>query len=175
MYLETKNLHDDGLPVAVAFPLSAMEGVQAEGEQVRLTGTLQRRKDGFHLTGHLTTRVGLPCSRCATLFTSQVEIDVNLLYHKADSIPRAADLPEDLELTLEDCSEASLDAEGRIDLLSLARDQIYLWVPLKAICSADCKGLCSHCGTNQNTDTCGCATTWIDPRLASLAEFKKNT
>lgn len=175
MYLETKNLHEDGLPVAVAFPLSAMEGVQAEGEQARLSGTLKRRENGIHLTGELTTQVGLPCSRCATRFSSRVEIEINLLYTKADAIPAAADLPEDQELTQEDCSQASLDDEGRIDLLSLARDQIYLWVPLKAICRADCKGLCSHCGTNQNTDICGCETSWIDPRLASLAEFKKNT
>jgi uncharacterized protein len=172
MYLETKDLHEDGLPVAVVFPLSAMAGLQAEGESARLTGTLQPRQREFHLTGQFTTRVGLPCSRCTTRFTTPVEIDINLLYSKDDT---TANLPEELELTLEDCSRATLDDEGRIDLLSLARDQLYLWVPLKSICSLDCKGLCSRCGANQNTKACSCATTWIDPRLAPLAEFKKNT
>ena len=36
------------------------------------------------------------------------------------------------------------------------REQFYLALPMKPLCRQDCKGLCPHCGTNLNTETCQC-------------------
>jgi uncharacterized protein len=61
-----------------------------------------------------------------------------------------------------------------LDLGQLMLEQFYLVVPMKPLCGEDCKGLCPVCGTNFNTGTCQCHPTWVDPRLAVLAQLKKD-
>ena len=36
------------------------------------------------------------------------------------------------------------------------RDEIVLDHPIRALCRADCRGLCPFCGTNLNVELCGC-------------------
>lgn len=36
------------------------------------------------------------------------------------------------------------------------RDEIVLEHPIRIVCRADCRGLCLFCGTNLNSETCGC-------------------
>ena len=173
MFIETRNLHNEALPVAATFELPPMQGIQAVGEMVSLQGRVQALASGFHLSGRLSTRLGLPCSRCTSPFTLSIESDLSLLYRKAGAGPQDPAPDQDLELTPEDCALADLDSAGRIDLFSLASDQIYLSLPLKAICRPDCSGLCNDCGADLNVGACNCTSTWLDPRLAPLANLKK--
>ena len=68
--------------------------------------------------------------------------------------------------------ETSYYRDDQIDLNELLREQFYLALPMKPLCVADCRGLCLHCGINQNTGTCECAPAWEDPRLAPLRQLK---
>jgi uncharacterized protein len=61
-----------------------------------------------------------------------------------------------------------------IDLEQLMREQFYLALPMKPLCSDDCKGLCSMCGTNLNRGTCECKREFEDPRFAALKELRRN-
>lgn len=58
-----------------------------------------------------------------------------------------------------------------IDITELIRETILLSVPLKHICSPDCRGLCIKCGANLNKTECGCDRHVIDPRLAALQKL----
>jgi uncharacterized protein len=58
--------------------------------------------------------------------------------------------------------------DDAIDLGQLIEEQFYLVLPMKPLCSVDCKGLCSNCGTNLNVASCDCQVRWEDPRLAAL-------
>jgi uncharacterized protein len=58
--------------------------------------------------------------------------------------------------------------DEQIDLNELLREQFYLTLPMKPLCSEDCKGICPQCGTNRNTAPCDCSPQWEDPRLAGL-------
>jgi uncharacterized protein len=58
--------------------------------------------------------------------------------------------------------------DGNIDLTPLIREHMILAMPITPICKPDCKGLCSECGTDLNTDPCGHVPDKIDPRLAIL-------
>jgi uncharacterized protein len=53
------------------------------------------------------------------------------------------------------------------------REQFYLALPMKPLCSEGCKGLCAMCGTNLNKGSCDCKREWEDPRLAALKELKR--
>jgi uncharacterized protein len=48
-----------------------------------------------------------------------------------------------------------LDAD-KINLRKELRDYAILSVPMKKLCSDDCKGLCFKCGKNLNNGSCDC-------------------
>ena len=45
---------------------------------------------------------------------------------------------------------------GVLDMDELATDDISLELPIRVLCSEDCKGLCPVCGVNLNKTTCDC-------------------
>jgi len=54
------------------------------------------------------------------------------------------------------------------------RDNILLDVPLVLLCNEGCKGICSECGSDLNTNQCECQKEGeVDPRFAVLKTFKK--
>ena len=59
-----------------------------------------------------------------------------------------------------------------LDVTELLRDVLLAGQPMKNLCKANCKGLCPKCGANLNEGECGCDKFIIDPRLATLKDFK---
>ncbi len=57
-----------------------------------------------------------------------------------------------------------------IDTADVATEQVILFVPMKVVCSADCRGLCPDCGANRNLTPCDCAPRPKDSPFASLQE-----
>jgi len=53
------------------------------------------------------------------------------------------------------------------------KEVIFLSIPMKPLCKDSCKGLCVHCGTDLNYETCNCKEESVDPRWEKLREFKK--
>lgn len=51
---------------------------------------------------------------------------------------------------------------------------ILLNLPMKALCSNDCKGLCRICGHNLNDGDCGCDRDFIDPRFEKFLHLFNN-
>jgi len=49
-----------------------------------------------------------------------------------------------------------LSSDEIIDLTEGVREEIMLNLPLKNLCSEDCKGLCPRCGKDLNEGPCGC-------------------
>lgn len=80
------------------------------------------------------------------------------------------------ELKIEDefSSEDLIETYGsELDTVTLLKDQITLNMPLKMLCSPDCKGLCAVCGCNLNTADCKCnKNEYINPQFASLSQWQ---
>ncbi len=73
----------------------------------------------------------------------------------------------------EEVMRLSPDGRGaEINLAALLWEEFILSLPEKALCKADCKGLCRNCGQNLNTGTCACKPDDLDPRLEKLRELK---
>ena len=53
---------------------------------------------------------------------------------------------------------------GVLDLDELAQDDILLELPIRMLCSEDCKGLCPICGCNLNEKQCDCQEPEWNPR-----------
>ena len=44
--------------------------------------------------------------------------------------------------------------EGELDLVELVKSRLILHLPIKHLCSEDCKGLCAQCGADLNVAPC---------------------
>lgn len=130
---------------------------------IRLSFDVEKKGDRYRLVGRAAAALGLTCSRCAEAFTLPVDAAFDLTF-----LPQSANTGEgEREIAEEDLDSAFYTGEA-IDLGQLLREQFYLWLPMKPLCSATCQGLCPVCGTNRNTGTCNCDAHWDDPRLAPL-------
>ena len=109
----------------------------------------------------MTTEVELACSRCAEPYRMPVAGTFVLRF-----LPQA--LAGNKDEDPESDPTTSFYADDAIDLAQVVREQCYLAIPMKPLCTPDCQGLCSTCGINLNTERCQCAPTWTDPRLAVL-------
>jgi uncharacterized protein len=137
---------------------------------VELGFDLYKDKAKVRLIGTLRTTIELECSRCLEGFTVPVEAAFDVQYQPSTEIPAEAE---------REVREADLDTafyrEGVIDLRELVREQLYLLLPMKPLCTESCAGLCAVCGTNLNTGSCECSHEWEDPRLAPLQALARKS
>lgn len=62
-------------------------------------------------------------------------------------------------------------SDEKLDLTEDIINMIVLTLPMKPLCSEECKGICPHCGTNLNKGKCNCVVDDIDPRFAILKDL----
>jgi uncharacterized protein len=79
---------------------------------------------------------------------------------------------KDLEYRIPDLDTVILE-EPVIDLDDIIRQQLLLALPMKKLCSEQCKGMCLRCGANLNQNACGCDGEPQDSPFAILAQLKK--
>jgi len=60
---------------------------------------------------------------------------------------------------------------NRLNLTAYIWSQVVSSLPMKILCSNDCKGICPTCGIDLNTQSCDCMGNTIDPRLEKLKEL----
>jgi uncharacterized protein len=124
--------------------------------------------DDIRVVGSLQTDLEILCARCLEPVPYPVKREFDLLYR-----PAGSDIGEGKEVEMQDRDAAISYYEGQgVELGDLLREQILLEVPLKTLCSEDCKGLCPHCGRNLNTGSCECAQAAVDPRWEALKGLK---
>ncbi|MDP9021922.1 MAG: DUF177 domain-containing protein [Actinomycetota bacterium] len=124
---------------------------------------LEMLVDGLLVRGRLAFATSLPCGRCLT----DVDADHNVAVSELYIDPRRLD-PDAEEV------EAGYEIlpEGAIDLVAMFRDSIVATIPLRALCHADCRGLCPVCGADRNVSGCGHGETEaVDPRWAPLQDL----
>lgn len=101
---------------------------------------------GAYLEGGADARVQVECSRCLRSFETPVHADFAEQYYQtigvANGEPLAA-APRDAK---------TIGSDFKIDLTPLLREELILATPLAPIHSPDCKGLCTICGRDLNTE-----------------------
>mgnify|MGYP000856171393 CR=1 FL=1 len=140
------------------------------GEEIRfdqpVTAKLELTNTGKLILaeGHIETVLVVACSRCLELFNLALKVPFRMGYTEHQE-QGAASPDEDLEVRL-----FSGDV---IDVIPDVEETILLSLPMKSLCSQDCRGLCAQCGQNLNLQACDCEQDQIDPRLAVLRDFIK--
>lgn len=119
--------------------------------------TATRTTEGIYIRGQLSSSINVPCVRCLEEAVVDIDISLDDLFFYPPHIA-----PE---------GEYRVGEDGLIDLGPLVRELSLLGVPIRALCSPDCLGLCQECGHNLNLGDCGCAEVDIDPRMAALEQL----
>ncbi|WP_310600577.1 DUF177 domain-containing protein [Desulfobulbus sp.] len=129
------------------------------------------RKDDtkVELQGRLKSALTLECDRCLSPYQRQVDVALQMLFEVETD---ASWQVKDLEYRIPDLDTTVLD-EPVIDLDDAIRQQLYLALPMKSLCSEQCKGICANCGANRNLVSCGCADRCESSPFAVLAQLKK--
>jgi uncharacterized protein len=134
---------------------------------LKVTGSVQKVRNAVSLHVKLETAVGVECGRC--LEPVNYPIEAELVYTLVPSEGKIGE--EDSSRSDEDLNFGYYSDEV-IALDPLVMEQIVLRVPIKPLCNNLCKGLCPHCGTNLNTESCNCRSGILDPRFSALKNFK---
>ena len=136
---------------------------------VTLAFEIYKDKSTFRLVGTTRTTLEVPCSRCLEPMIVPVDAPFDLRYQPhSTNVGTGAD-EQEIE---EDDLTTAFYQHDEIDLEQLMREQFYLALPMKPLCSEGCKGLCPACGTNLNKGSCDCKREWEDPRLDALRALK---
>ncbi|HLJ28309.1 MAG TPA: DUF177 domain-containing protein [Candidatus Angelobacter sp.] len=144
--------------------------VHASGraELIRETRGSRDVVEDIRLVGSMSTRLEVRCARCLDPVERDISESFDLLYR-----PQGVDAAGDeAAITQAETEIGYYRGEGLL-LEDVLKEQILLALPVKLVCSADCKGLCPHCGCNLNMENCDCAATMSDPRWAPLEDIRK--
>ncbi|MDR3271457.1 MAG: DUF177 domain-containing protein [Peptococcaceae bacterium] len=109
--------------------------------------------------GTIQSEMRVACSRCLEEFRQPL------------AIPYEDEWIAVGQATEEQAETALLFEKDEIEIQDRVMEQILLSLPMKTLCSADCRGLCPSCGQNLNLGQCQCREDTIDPRLAELAKW----
>ncbi|HUX46904.1 MAG TPA: DUF177 domain-containing protein [Desulfosporosinus sp.] len=112
--------------------------------------------------GNIQTELKATCGRCLETFVYPFSLSFQ------DEWVFRAQATEDLLET------ALLLDKDEVDIKERIFEQIVLALPMKFICSAECRGLCPSCGGNRNLTPCHCGEDEIDPRFAALCKWQSD-
>lgn len=117
-------------------------------KKVDLEGNAERIKQAVTFRGMLTSRIEQVCSRCLEPVQNTVSTPFDLTYdiHDRETIDTTTDL----------------------------RDLLILGHPDRFLCSVDCRGICSRCGTNLNREACHCQNHQNQKETSPLQEQLKD-
>lgn len=147
---------EDPFPIELVRPLNVHLEIHKEVDHFRVTGTIN---------GVLRTA----CHRCLRTFVHPLNetVDLYLVEEKEDVSE------EEVELEMEDLDYEFFDGEV-IEVDRLVAEQVFLSLPVKVLCSDDCKGLCPNCGANLNEESCSCKKTSQGSPFSILEGFQIN-
>ena len=113
---------------------------------------LMRTDRGILARGTLHTDVEVTCSRCLSLFSCPLILNIEEEYFPIADVASGASL-----LVSEEPGCFTIDEYHVIDLTEVIRQCALLTIPMKPLCRGDCAGLCPDCGHNLNQGPCHCS------------------
>ena len=134
--------------------------IEKEIELAFLKGSAQvsRTPQGLLTDVYLSTSMSVECVRCLDPFSLPIETWFTELFAFSERTVAESGL--------------ILPRDGHLDLNPLAREYLWIEVPINPICQPDCKGLCVICGENLNYTNCQHEEEITDPRLELLKKLR---
>lgn len=115
--------------------------------------------------GRLGGTVEGTCSRCLKSYFFALEKAFDFVLTPKPLSAKSKELNRD-EMGL------SFYTAEEINLSPFIKEQVLLALPTRPLCAEGCRGLCMGCGVNLNEESCLCATSEGDPRMAFFRTLK---
>ncbi len=110
---------------------------------VHVNGTIMYTGKNFFVKGALSIEYTTNCALCDKTVKGQIACEFNEEYAQEEDINHP---------------DRYIYLGNNINAEKMIIDNICLNLPLKHLCSIDCKGLCPSCGKNLNDGCCDCET-----------------
>ena len=135
---------------------------------VKIDGTLTVSEHSLVLQAGIAVAMTFACGRCLKDVEEHISGEIATYYEKTGRV-----IPDGEELTESDDVEILDYGAKTIDLRRRVSELVNLNLPMKPLCSEECKGLCTVCGRNLNEGACSCGTRQEDPRWHTLKTLLK--
>ena len=107
------------------------------------------------------------CARCLDPVAKKLEGKIDLFYYPMEVIERA----EEVSIQREDTEIGFYEGDG-LELDTVVREQVLLWLPMKVLSQESCPGICPRCGARRTAESCDCHETLADSRWDALKDVK---
>jgi uncharacterized protein len=179
MFIKTKDLELRNLEFDELFKPNEMDlgedlrlkqplAAKGRAELIRENRGARDVVEDIRLVGRFTADLEARCARCLEPVATSVAENFDLIYR-----PQGVDARGDEASISRAETEIGYYQNGGVQLEDVLKEQVLLAVPVKLICSAQCKGLCPQCGTNLNAGKCNCEAGLSDPRWLALQDLRK--
>jgi uncharacterized protein len=144
---------------------------ELNAEPLEIHCVLSKIDDLISAKGWVKGKMLLCCDRCLKSFESCYKSYFEMHYR-----PQPTDVPDEgMEEDLPDGTVETVYYEGDIlDIADQVRQTVLLSVPMRALCSDGCRGLCGGCGCDLNLESCRCSGSNLDPRWSALKDWKSS-
>jgi len=149
--------------------IASSEDLNLEGSEIHCTSvikaelTVVKNEPIYSVNGSVCGSVRLVCARCLTEFEAKLSAPFERIVQRGKTF---LDEGASDEITF-----IGPEADF-VDLTDEVRDALLLALPIKPLCSEDCRGLCSLCGKNLNEGACTCRQERTDVRWSKLLALK---
>lgn len=129
-------------------------------EALTVVGNITSIGDVLTLRASIKTKLDLKCSRCLEAFIYPIDIEIEERFTNNNELQNYEEI---------------MFVDGNIlDITEIVENVIISTLPIKRLCTDNCRGLCYQCGKNLNEGSCNCNTNDVDLRLAKLQELFGN-
>ncbi|NLL82485.1 MAG: DUF177 domain-containing protein [Tissierellia bacterium] len=139
----------------------AKEGNIRVIDPIKFIGDIFKVDGEYELQVNIYYSINTDCNRCLKPTTVKIEtvLSEKIIIDKGNT---NSDKYDEEYIYLQD---------SLLNLDDYIWSQVVISLPMKILCSDNCKGLCPRCGIDLNTQSCDCMENTIDPRLEKLKEL----
>jgi len=149
-----------------SYEVSEVINVAGGNSMVQGKVGLTRTDRSILVKGTLHTGVEVTCSRCLSLFSCPLALNIEDEYFPITDVVGGASLP-----LPEEPGCFTIDERHILDLTEAIRQYVLLAMPMKPLCGEDCAGLCPSCGHNLNQGPCNCLPRGTESHSSELSKL----
>jgi uncharacterized protein len=131
-------------------------------DEVKIQVDIEKRSPHYFLKNRVQISGRFACDRCADEIDRSLSGESRVVF-SSDEAMLAMSEADDIHFLATEAKE--------IDITNEIRDTVLLAIPMKILCSENCRGLCAGCGANLNSEACHCAAPPVDPRWDALRKL----
>jgi uncharacterized protein len=146
----------------------SVRGVADTDQVVTCSVDVSARKSGeaFYFQVSIEGTLSTPCHKCLRPTNLDIRTQYELVVHRGGADKAREDRSEDDDFVYIPIGEQQLSLDQSI------YENLMVNIPMRIVCSEDCRGLCPNCGANLNEEPCTCPAA-VDSRWEALAILKK--